>query len=122
MLLHTSETTPDYLAGTTVLLVEDDPAIEQIMRRALGAHGCGLISATTAAEARAALDAVTPDLIILDLVLPDADGLVLTATLTAPNAPPILVCSARDRLVDRVLALKLGAADFIGKPFDLDEL
>jgi DNA-binding response OmpR family regulator len=58
----------------------------------------------------------------MDLVLPDADGLLLTASFREATTAPILICSGRDRQVDRVLGLKLGATDFVGKPFDLDEL
>src|SRR5207245_2828824 len=63
-----------------------------------------------------------PDLIMLDLMLPDTDGLVLTTALKTLTNAPIIICSARHQQVDRVLGLKLGADDFIAKPFDLDEL
>lgn len=79
----------------------------------------------TAAEALRAMEAACPDVILLDLNLPDADGLVLVDRLRTRDAScriPIIVLSARDRQVDRVLSLKLGADDFIRKPFELDEL
>jgi len=62
------------------------------------------------------------DLILLDLMLPDTDGLVLTTALKNLTTSPIIICSARQEQVDRVLGLKLGADDFVAKPFDLDEL
>jgi DNA-binding response OmpR family regulator len=108
--------------GSTILVVEDDPAMELTLRRALGGQGYRVGSAASGAEARAAIAALRPDLIILDLMLPDADGLLLTTTLRTLTDAPILICSARNTLVDRVIGLKLGAADFVAKPFDLDEL
>ena len=106
----------------TVLLVEDDPDIARTLRGPLAEWGYRLAWVTTAADARAYLAEVEPDLIILDLVLPDADGLLVTASLQAATRAPILICSGRNRQVDRVLGLKLGASDFVAKPFDLDEL
>jgi len=112
----------DATSGSTILLIEDDPAIEQTLRRALGERGYQVVSAATGAEARAWLTELQPDLIILDLVLPDADGLLLSTTLQTATRAPILICSGRNTQMDRVLGLKLGAADFVAKPFDLDEL
>jgi DNA-binding response OmpR family regulator len=112
----------DSTEGLTILVVEDDPDIELTLRKALGDLGYRVGSAASGAEARSAVTALRPDLIILDLMLPDADGLLLTTTLRAATDAPILICSARDTLVDRVIGLKLGAADFVAKPFDLDEL
>jgi DNA-binding response OmpR family regulator len=68
------------------------------------------------------LEHMQPDLILLDLMLPDTDGLVLTTTLKGLTDAPIIICSGRTQQVDRVLGLKLGADDFVAKPFDLDEL
>jgi two-component system, OmpR family, response regulator MtrA len=106
----------------TIMLVEDDLATEQTISRALEAIGYRVVVASTGAEARAMLLEVQPDLIILDLMLPDTDGLILTTTFRAQTDSAILICSARQAQVDRVLGLKLGAADFVAKPFDLDEL
>jgi DNA-binding response OmpR family regulator len=104
------------------MLVEDDVATEQTIARALETSGYRVFVAGTGAEARALLNEVQPDLIIMDLMLPDTDGLVLTTAFKAQSNAAILICSARQQQVDRVLGLKLGAADFVGKPFDLDEL
>jgi DNA-binding response OmpR family regulator len=106
----------------TILLVEDDPAIERALRGPVEDWGYRLIWAPTGAEARLLIGEARPDLIILDLVLPDGDGLLLTSSLSRATTAPILICSARNRQVDRVLGLKMGASDFVGKPFDLDEL
>jgi len=104
------------------MLVEDDPATERTISRALEATGYRVVVATTGAEARALLQEVHPDLIILDLMLPDTDGLILTTSFKTITDSAILICSARHEQFDRVLGLKLGAADFVAKPFDLDEL
>lgn len=106
----------------TILLVDDDPAIERTMRRPLDEWGYALFWASCAAEARALVSQCAPDLIILDLMLPDGDGLLLTTGLQKATGAAVLICSARNRQVDRVLSLKMGAADFIAKPFDLDDL
>jgi DNA-binding response OmpR family regulator len=78
--------------------------------------------AATGAAARAALEQVRPDLIILDLVLPDEDGLVLCSVLKNLANVPILICSGTQRRRDAFLSLKLGADDFIAKPFDVYDL
>ena len=107
---------------TDVLLVEDDPATAMTLTDVLEGRGHKVRHAPTAAAAKSLLDDATPDLIILDLMLPDADGLVLCADLKARAGVPIIICSASNQTRDRVLGLKLGADDFIGKPFDIDEL
>lgn len=106
----------------TILVIEDDPATVLMMQDVLGLAEYRVLSALSAAAAKAILSQIQPDLIILDLILPDADGLVLCASLHARFGVPILVCSATTRQHERVLALKLGASGFIAKPFDIDEL
>jgi DNA-binding response OmpR family regulator len=106
----------------TILLVEDDPETAQSLSGALESSGYTVSVAETGAEARAMVEQLRPDLILLDLMLPDTDGLVLTGALKTLTTAPIIICSARQEQVDRVLSLKLGADDFIAKPFDLDEL
>jgi DNA-binding response OmpR family regulator len=106
----------------TILLVEDDPETAQSLCMALESSGYTVKVAGTGAEARAMIEHLRPDLILLDLMLPDTDGLVLTGALKTLTDAPIIITSARHEQVDRVLSLKLGADDFIAKPFDLDEL
>ena len=108
--------------GPTILLVEDDPATARMLQDAFEIAGYHVRCAPTGAEARAAVEEAQPDLILLDLMLPDTDGLLLTSSLKAISDAPIIICSARTEQVDRVLGLKLGADDFVPKPFDLDEL
>jgi DNA-binding response OmpR family regulator len=106
----------------TILLIEDDPDIARSLTKALESSGYRVTAVDTGAEARSIIEHVHPDLILLDLMLPDTDGLVLTTALKNLTNAPIIICSARQEQVDRVLGLKLGADDFVAKPFDLDEL
>jgi DNA-binding response OmpR family regulator len=108
--------------GETILLVEDDPDTARSLSRALESSGYRVTIVDTGSEARSIIEHVRPDLILLDLMLPDTDGLVLTTALKTLTKAPIIICSARQEQVDRVLGLKLGADDFVAKPFDLDEL
>lgn len=105
-----------------VLLIEDDPETAQVMSKILENRPFYVRSVATGRDARIAIDEQQPDLIIVDLMLPDTDGLLLTSTLKAITGAPVIICSARHQQVDRVLGLKLGADDFIAKPFELDEL
>jgi DNA-binding response OmpR family regulator len=105
-----------------ILLVEDDADTARSLSRALETSGYHVTAVDTGTEAKALIEHIQPDLILLDLMLPDTDGLVLTTALKALTNAPIIICSARQEQVDRVLGLKLGADDFVAKPFDLDEL
>jgi two-component system response regulator MtrA len=105
----------------TVLFVEDDPLATETLTSVLESMDYRVWNASTAAEAQAMLEHAHPDLIILDLALPDADGLVLCSHLKTIADVPIIICSATTATRDRVLGLKLGADDFISKPFDVDE-
>ena len=105
-----------------ILVVEDDVATARSLTNLLGGSGYRVVIAETCNEAREMINHVQPDLILLDLMLPDTDGLVLTSVLKGLWDAPIIICSARDQQVDRVLGLKLGADDFVAKPFDVDDL
>jgi DNA-binding response OmpR family regulator len=105
-----------------ILVVEDDPALLSTLRGVLGSGGYRVWAAESGSEARATLEHLEPDLILLDLMLPDTDGLILAATLKTLRSTPIIIMSARNQQADRVLGLKLGADDFVSKPFELDEL
>ena len=107
---------------TTILLVEDDHAVAQTLTDALESSGYRVWLAETGADARMLLEQTRPDLIILDLMLPDVDGLVLCSGLKAIADVPIVICSATSQKRDAILGLKLGADDFIAKPFDIYEL
>jgi DNA-binding response OmpR family regulator len=106
-----------------VLLVEDDRAIAEPLRRGLAAQGYAVQWAATAAQASAATAEQAPDLILLDLGLPDLDGVVLCRQLRARlRHSVIVVLTARDSEVDVVLALEAGADDYLVKPFRFSEL
>ena len=105
-----------------ILLVEDDPETARSLTKALESSGYRVTTAGTGSEARSIIELMRPDLILLDLMLPDADGLVLTTAFKMLTDAPIIICSARQEQVDRVLGLRLGADDFIAKPFELEEL
>jgi two-component system response regulator MtrA len=106
----------------SILLVEDDAAVAFMLTDLLESSAYEVIVAGTGAAARAQVEQHRPDLIILDLILPDEDGLVLCSVLKAMTGVPILICSGTLRRRDAFLSLKLGADDFIAKPFDVYDL
>jgi two-component system KDP operon response regulator KdpE len=108
--------------GARILVVDDEPEILRALRTNLAAHGYEVLSATSGAEAQAAYAARHPDLILLDLGLPDVDGLELVERIRAHAATPIVVLSARGAERDKVRALDLGADDYLTKPFGVEEL
>jgi DNA-binding response OmpR family regulator len=108
--------------GATILLVEDDLTLATMLRDRLEARGHTVWHAATGAEAEAIGDAVTPNLIIVDLMLPDTNGLVLCSAMRLRWEAPIVICTASKRPEDAVLGLRLGADDFVRKPFSADEL
>jgi DNA-binding response OmpR family regulator len=102
-----------------VLLVEDDDAIAEPLTSGLGRHGFQVSRARTGAEA---LAAAPHDVVLLDLGLPDMDGIDICRRLRATSTVPIIVVTARSEEVDRVLGLELGADDYVVKPFGFREL
>lgn len=113
---------PKGQGATTIMLVEDDHAVAQTLTDALESSGYRVWLAETGADAKTLLEQTRPDLIILDLMLPDVDGLVLCSGLKGIADVPIVICSATPQKRDAILGLKLGADDFIAKPFDIYEL
>jgi two-component system KDP operon response regulator KdpE len=107
---------------STVLLIEDDLRIRHFVRLALERDGHLVSEATCVAEARLALQQRAPDLLVLDLGLPDGDGAEFIREIRPWLGVPILVLSARTLESDKVLALDRGADDYLGKPFGVAEL
>lgn len=105
-----------------VLVVDDEPAIRRLLRNTLTRAGYEVVEAANAKEALQQVSAEHPAAILLDLGLPDRDGLGLVPLLRAGGDVVILVVSARDAVDEKVAALDLGADDFVGKPFDTEEL
>lgn len=106
-----------------ILLVEDDPLIASGIAAGLAAQGMTVDPVGTAAHAEAMLGTIAFDVMILDLGLPDEDGLLMLRRLRAREVTiPVLVLTARDAISDRVAGLQAGADDYLVKPFDLREL
>lgn len=110
------------MKAARILVVDDEPQIQRFLRPALGAAGYEVVEATTGGEALKAAATGVPDVIILDLGLPDMDGKDVVANLRAWSNVPIIILSARDRESEKVAALDLGADDYIEKPFGIGEL
>jgi two-component system KDP operon response regulator KdpE len=106
----------------SILVVEDDPQIARFLLTSLRAEGHHVAHATTLAAALVEAQSHQPELYLLDLGLPDGDGLQLIPQIRAFSHAPILVVSARGQESDRIAALDLGADDFITKPFSAAEL
>jgi two-component system KDP operon response regulator KdpE len=107
---------------TRVLVVDDDQALARALSINLKARHYDVETAGTGTDALRLAARRPPDLVILDLGLPDLDGTEVIAGLTGWSTAPIIVLSARDRQADKVAALDAGAADFVVKPFGMDEL
>jgi two-component system, OmpR family, KDP operon response regulator KdpE len=105
-----------------ILIVEDDPQIRRFLRAALTAEQYRLHEAVTAQEGIAQAAARQPDLLVLDLGLPDEDGLVVIRQVRQWSQMPIIVLSARGQEKDKIAALDAGADDFVAKPFAVGEL
>lgn len=105
-----------------VLVVDDDRAIRRLLQTSLGAHGYEVLEASTGHEALEAVIAHRPDLIILDLGLPDLDGVDVTRQLREWSQIPIIVLSVREHEHDKITALDAGADDYLTKPFGAGEL
>lgn len=107
---------------TTILLIEDEPEIRRFLRASLPAHGFRLHEATTGQNGFIEAQARNPDLILLDLGLPDLDGTDVIRQVREWTKIPIIVLSARDQEQAKVSALDLGADDYVTKPFGINEL
>ena len=106
-----------------LLLVEDDPYLQETLARSLSRRGMQVSCAASAAQALSLWKSVRPDVVVLDLTLPDGDGLNVVSQIRKEGlTTPVLVLTARTTVGDRVLGLNSGADDYMAKPFDLDEL
>lgn len=105
-----------------VLVVEDEPQMRRFLRAALSSHGYRLVEASGMREAEQLATSHNPDIYLLDLGLPDGDGIDLARSIREWSGAPIIVLSARGREEDKVNALDAGADDYLTKPFGVNEL
>ena len=108
--------------GYRILVVEDDAAVRRLVTTTLDMHGYAVREAKTATQALLELSSQAPDLAILDLGLPDGDGVDVIRSLRGWSALPVIVLSARLEDADKVAALDAGADDYLVKPFSVEEL
>jgi two-component system KDP operon response regulator KdpE len=108
--------------GPLVLIVEDDPQLRRFLRTALGAQDFRIVEAETVREALIAATTHNPELVLLDIGLPDGDGIDLARRIREWSRVPIIVISARGKEDDKVAALDAGADDYLTKPFGVNEL
>ncbi len=108
--------------GTKVLIVDDEPPIRRFLRTSLVGQGYEVVEADGGAAALSAVEREKPDILVLDLGLPDMSGIEVIRTIRAKSPVPIIVLSVRSDERGKVEALDLGADDYITKPFGMDEL
>lgn len=108
--------------GLRILVVDDEPAIQRFLHTALTAEGYSVFAAASGAEALSAVVAHRPDLIVLDLGLPDMDGSEVTRRVREWASVPIIILSVRGQETDKIEALDAGADDYVTKPFGAGEL
>ncbi len=109
-------------ATPTVLIIEDEPQMRRFLMASLESHAYQCVEAVTAREGVSQATGRNPDVILLDLGLPDLDGIELTRRLREWSHTPIIVISARGREQDKIAALDAGADDYLTKPFGVGEL
>lgn len=108
--------------GLRILVVDDEQAIRRFLRASLNAHGYVITEAASGQEAIKQVSIEHPDLVILDLGLPDIDGLEVTRRIREWSQVPILILSVREQEQDKIAALDVGADDYLTKPFGTGEL
>lgn len=110
------------MSGARVLIVDDEPEIHRVLRPALKACGYQTLEARTGCDALELIKSAAPDIVILDLGLPDADGQDVLRKARVFSSIPIVILSARDREAEKILAFDSGADDYVEKPFAIGEL
>jgi len=110
------------MSNGRVLIVDDEPQIRRFLKPALTAAGYHVLTAETGQEALRLLASGAPDVVVLDLGLPDMDGKDVLREARAFSRAPIIILSARDREAEKIMALDAGANDYVEKPFGIGEL
>ena len=108
--------------GQLVLIVDDDAHIRNVVRFALEKAGLVTAEAANGVQALAEIEACKPDLVVLDIMMPEMDGLEVCRRLRAHSRVPIIFLSSRDEEIDRIVGLELGGDDYVSKPFSPREL
>src|SRR3954451_21671098 len=106
----------------TILVVEDETTLRETLAEALEAEGYRVVAAADGREALERFRGERPDLVLLDLMLPELSGVEVTRIIRAGSGVPIVMLTAKDAEVDKVVGLELGADDYVTKPFSLREL
>jgi len=106
----------------TILICDDEPSLREMVSDYLSGRGYKIEEAENPAAMRATIEKALPDLIILDINMPGEDGLTALRTLRMDLDTPVIMLTAADEVVDRVVGLEMGADDYLGKPVDLREL
>ena len=110
------------MVGTKLLVVDDDPNICDILKTHFEKEGCEVLTASDGIEGLSAFRAGSPDLVLLDIMLPRMDGQQVLAEIRKESQKPVIMVTAKGEVFDKVLGLEMGADDFVVKPFDLKEL
>ena len=106
----------------TILVVDDEPTLRETLVDALEADGFRVVAAADGREALAQFRAERPDLVLLDLMLPELSGIEVMRIIRAESGVPIVMLTAKDSELDKVVGLELGADDYVTKPFEMAEL
>jgi DNA-binding response OmpR family regulator len=107
---------------TTVLVVDDEPIVREVVARYLKREGYRTLEAADGNRARELVEQGTPDLVVLDLMIPGTDGLALCRWIRSSSQLPVIMLTARGEEVDRIVGLEVGADDYVTKPFSPREL
>ena len=110
------------MVGTKLLVVDDDPNICDILKTHFEKEGCEVLLAGDGVEGVTLFRSAAPDLVLLDIMLPKMDGQQMLAEIRKDSDKPVIMVTAKGEVFDKVLALEMGADDFVVKPFDLKEL
>ena len=110
------------MVGTKLLVVDDDPNICDILKTHFEKEGCEVVTAGDGVEGVNLFRSASPDLVLLDIMLPKMDGQQVLAEIRKESTKPVIMVTAKGEVFDKVLGLEMGADDFVVKPFDLKEL
>ena len=110
------------MTDTKILVVDDDPNICDILKTHFEKEGCEVVTAGDGVEGITLFRSTSPDLVLLDIMLPKMDGQQVLAEIRKESAKPVIMVTAKGEVFDKVLNLEMGADDFVVKPFDLKEL